>query len=322
MSDIVALGELLVDMFPAETGRPLDAVSAFRPAPGGAPANAAVAVARLGGRSAFVGKVGDDPFGRSLAALLAREGVETHGLRFDPGARTTLAFIASPTPDHNEYLFYRNPGADSRLRPDELDRELLTQARALLIGSLSLADEPIRSAAHEAAWVVRESGGLLCLDVNYRPSLWPAAGRARSEIAELLPAAYLVKANQDELELLTGRADLEEGTARLLESGPRLCVVTLGAQGSYFRSPAGAGFVPAFRVPAVDATGCGDAFVAGLLFRLVGRGDWRTPPPADELREALRFANAVAALTSLKVGAIPALPTAAQVSAFLAERTA
>jgi fructokinase len=317
--DIVCLGEFLIDLFPAEVGRRLVEVSAFRPKPGGAPANVAVAAARLGKQTAFIGKVGDDAFGHYLAEVLKREGVETRGMRFDPQARTTLAFIAMPDENHAEFVFYRNPGADTRLRPEELDGELLQQARAVHFGSLSLTDEPSRSAAVEAARLARAAGALVSFDANYRPSLWPSEAEARRHIAGLAPQVNLIKANEAECALLTGSADPDIASQRLLDLGPELCVITLGPHGSYFRFAAGGESVPGFAVRTVDATGCGDAFIAGLLSQLTAAGDWRDQLTRERLRAALRYANAVGALTALTQGVIPALPTAAQVSEFLAQ---
>ena len=318
--DIVCLGELLIDLFPAEIGRRLVEVSAFHPKPGGAPGNVAVAARRLGLASAFIGKVGDDAFGRFLIDTLAAEGVETRGIRLDDEARTTLAFIALPDPHHAEFVFYRNPGADTRLRPDELDGELLRHARALHVGSLSLVAEPSRAATFQAVEIARAAGALVSFDVNYRPSLWPTPDTAVAAIRDLLPLAHVVKVNEDELCLLTGTADADAGGAALLAAGPALVVVTLGARGSAYRSADAAGFVPAFPVDTVDAIGCGDAFMAGVLAGLLGNADggaWSQRLDDDHLRPILRYANAVGALTATRAGALPALPTAAEVDEFL-----
>jgi fructokinase len=311
--DIVALGELLMDLVPAEKGKRLTEVSGFSPKPGGAPANVAVAAARLGASAAFIGKVGQDRFGEFLRDVLLHEGVETRGLRFDADARTTLAFIAQPD-ENNEYLFYRNPGADQRLRPDELDRELLSSARALHIGSLSLTDEPARSATLEAVRLVREARGLISFDVNYRPALWRSRAEALSEIAAFVPQARLLKVNETEAEFLTNRTDVEKAAGLLATRGPELVVVTLGAKGSYFHSAGTRGYVQGFRVEAVDSTGCGDAFMGALLAQLAQHGfrDLET-----HLQTALAYANAAGAITATRRGAIPAMPTAAQVEEFL-----
>jgi fructokinase len=325
--DIVCLGELLVDMFPAEMGRRLEEVSAFRPKPGGAPANVAVAAARLGSRSAFIGKVGDEAFGHHLADVLAQEGVDIRGMRFDATARTTIAFIAMPDENTAEFIFYRNPGADMLLRAEELDRQLLRQARAFHFGSISLIEEPSRSATIEALRQAREGEALISFDVNYRPSLWQRSEDALDEIMAMVPCVDLLKVNEVELALLTGSGDLDAASKALLEQGPSLCVVTLGADGSYFQVPAGSGHIPAFRVETVDATGCGDAFVAGLLHQLVNppsvvmERHWRDQLSPDRVGSILRYANAVGALTALTQGVIPALPTADRVEEFLARHS-
>ena len=315
--DIVCLGEVLIDMLPAELGRSLVEVSAWRPKPGGAPANVAVAASRLGAESAFVGKVGDEAFGHYLAGVLGDEGVDVSGMRYDKEARTGLAFIAKPDENSYDILFYRNPGADMRLQPGELDRGLLSGTRAFHFGSISLIQEPSRSATLEAIRLALEGRALISLDVNYRPDLW-SRDAAREQVQAALGSVDLVKVNEDELELLTGSGDLEEGSRELLAQGPSLCVVTLGSEGSYFRVEKGSGAVAPFRVKTVDATGCGDAFVAGLLSQLVRGGDWRGQLEVPRLGEVLRYANAVGALTSTQQGAIPALPTAEMVDEFLA----
>ena len=315
--DLVCLGELLIDFFPTQTGVPLAAVPAFRPVPGGAPANVAVAAVRLGMQSAFLGKVGDDAFGHHLAAVLAGEGVEVRGMRYDPSARTTLNFLAQLDADHAEMLFYRNPGADMLLCPEELDAELLRSARAFHFGSLSLIDEPIHSAALAALRMARQAGALISFDANYRPTLWPSAERARDAILALVPQVDLLKVNEGELSLLTGSDDPEAGSLRLLEQGPALVVVTLGPEGSAFRAAAGYGRVPGFPVPAIDAVGCGDAFVAGLLTALLAGSSWREQLTPAHVGEVLRFANAVGALTATAQGVIPALPHAHELEVFL-----
>ncbi len=324
--DILCLGELLVDMFPAEQGRGLTEVSAFHPKPGGAPANVAVAARRLGAEVAFIGKVGDDAFGHHLIKVLREEGVETRGMRLDREARTTMAFIAMPDANTAEFVFYRNPGADTRLRPDELDADLLRATRAFHFGSLSLTDEPSRSATYAALRIAGEGGALLSYDVNYRPSLWRDPQEALAAAQDMLPRVHLLKVNETELMLLNARQAMEpsnqdmldEFSQALLEKGPEVVVVTLGPMGSYFRTRSGGGGVPPFQVKTVDAVGCGDSFIAALLTQLVvARDDWREALTVDHLRRALRYANAAGALTATKQGVIPALPTAAQVAEFL-----
>jgi fructokinase len=318
MIDIVCLGEMLIDMFPAEIGRPLAAVSAFYPVPGGAPANVTVAAARLGAHSAFIGKVGDDAFGHFLSETLAQQGVETRGMRFDKEARTGLNFHAQVDEDTATHLFYRNPGADMRLRPDELERPLLQEARAFDFGTISLMDQPVQSATLEALHIARNAGALIAFDVNYRPSLWTHPSAARQLIEAMLPSVDVLKINADELLLITEGTDLEEGTAHLLASGLQLCVVTLGPGGSFYRCASGSGLIPGFTVKAVDATGSGDAFTATLLVQLVtGHESWRAQLEPARLQSILRRANAAGALTALQQGVLSALPDTERLDNFL-----
>jgi fructokinase len=318
--DIVCLGEVLVDMFPAEVGRRLVEVSAFRPKPGGAPANVAVAAARLGAQSAFIGKVGNEAFGHHLADVLRQEGVEVRGMQYDQEARTGMAFIAMPDENTAEFVFYRNPGADMRLRADELDRRLLQETRAFHFGSLSLGQEPSRGATLEAAKIARGAGALISFDVNYRPTLWSSLEEAYDQVMATIPHVDLLKVNEVELALLAGSEDLDTAPQVLLDMGPDLCVVTLGPDGSYFRVTEGGEHVPPFKVKTVDAVGCGDAFVAGLLCQLVFNANWREQLSRARMRDILHYANAVGALTATKQGVIPALPTANQVNEFLTQQ--
>jgi fructokinase len=331
--DIVCLGELILDMFASETGKDFFAVSAFIPVAGGAPANVAVAGSRLGVKTAFIGKVGEDPFGRRLEDVLKRYGVDTRGMRFDPEHRTTLNFMTIPDPNHTEMFFYRNPGADMLLTPDELDQALLGSTEIYHFGSVSLAVEPCRSAALAGAARAREAGALVSFDVNYRPTLWDSESRARGEIAEALPLADIVKVNETELRLLAGTDEAEAGCRDLVERGPALCVATLGPNGSAWATRESAGLAPGFAVDVVDATGCGDAFMAALLVRVLaaarGRAESRRAGGRRALVEsldsatlavALRWANAAGALTARQKGVMTALPDAGEVEQFARAR--
>jgi fructokinase len=323
--DIVTLGELLIDMFPSEIGKPLAEVHSFLPKPGGAPANVAVAARRLGSSSAFIGKVGQDIFGDSLKATLDAEGVDIRGVRFDLEARTTMAIIAMPDENSAEFVFYRNPGADQRLMEDELDLDLLKAAKVFHFGSLSLSDEPARTATLRAVEIARMGGSLISYDVNYRPTLWKRPAEALEQAFALLPKIHLLKLNQQEAALLSGMVGitpanlprLEEAAIKLLDQGPSLVVITFGKAGSYFQVHEGGGHVPPFTVNTVDAIGCGDAFMAGVLTQLIAAGSWQSNLRCERLFEILRYANAVGALTSLQHGVIPALPTTSQVADFL-----
>jgi fructokinase len=317
---IVTLGEIIMDMFPQEIGRSFAEVTAFLPKPGGAPANVAVAAARLGTAAAYIGKVGEDAFGHVLVDVLRSHNVETRGIAFDPDVRTTMVFITMPDENTQEFVFYRNPGADLQLRADELDASLFANARAFHFGSLSLVEEPARSATYAAIEMAKQAGALVSFDVNYRPTLWSSPHEAQAEIRRILPLADLLKVNEVEIALLGGSGDLESACRTLLAQGPSLIVVTLGAEGSFFCTSQVSGSVAPFRVKTVDSTGCGDAFIAGLLTRLTASDDWRSLLTAETLRKALTFGNAVGALTALTRGVIPALPSKEQVQTFLQQQ--
>jgi fructokinase len=328
--DIVCLGELLIDMFPGQVGKKLSEVEAFYPKPGGAPANVAVACSRLGMQSAFIGKVGQDHFGTYLAGILEKEGVNFDGLQFDPEFRTTLAIIAQPTIESAEYIFYRNPGADQQLTPAELDRSILQAAKIFHFGSLSLTDEPSRSATQEAIQIAADAGAMISCDVNYRPALWNDPQQAVTSLEEVLSEVDLLKVNEREANLLSGNKDdkadleidLEQVAAALLAKGPGLVVISLGKKGSYFQRKGYEGaFVKSYQVDSVDSVGCGDAFMAGLLTQI--RSRIAAGPDLDNefLQDALQFANAAGALTSMKQGAIPAMPRVEEVKEFLSLRT-
>lgn len=322
---LLTMGELLIDMFPAEIGRRLAQVQAFYPKPGGAPANVAVAASRLGVKSGFIGKVGQDHFGEHLEAVLRAEGVDTSGLSFDAEARTTMAIIAMPDEQSAEFVFYRNPGADQRIAIDDLDDKHIAQAGALHVGSISLTDEPARSATFHAVDIARRAGGLVSYDVNYRPSLWHEPAQAISQARRMITEVDLVKVNEREAGMLVGtdRLDptageqLASAADQLLAMGPKMVVITLGAGGCYYRTEAASGLVPGFSVEASDAIGCGDAFMAGLLVGLIEAGQWPFKLTEEKVAPMLRFANAAGALTSTKRGAMPALPYRADVDEFL-----
>ncbi len=313
---VVSLGEVLVDFVALDNALPLDEATAFHRAPGGAPANVAVALARLGIPASFLGKIGGDAFGRSLRQTLEREGVDLRGLVEDPTARTALAFVGSDGHDGRRFVFYDAGMAHTLLRPEDLNRELIAQAAVFHFGSVTLAAEPSRQATLTAVRYAREHGCLVSFDPNVRLEVWESPGRALDSIVEAMKLADVVKVSGDELTFLTATSDVAEACHRLREHGPALVVVTLGADGCLYESIASRGHVPSVPVEIVDTLGAGDAFVAGLLASLARQGAGMI---GDEqaLCSALRFANGVAAITTTRYGAIPALPTRTQVEQLL-----
>lgn len=313
MTDITCLGEVLIDFTPAgvsEAGMAL-----FERNPGGAPANVAVAAVRLGRSAAFVGKVGEDMHGAFLAETLAREGVDITGLSRDADSFTTLAFVTLAPGGERAFSFARKPGADTRLTAEELPD--LTQTGILHFGSLSMTDEPARTATREAVRRARAAGAIVSYDPNDRPLLWPSRAVAGEIMRAVVPEVDVMKISDEETALLTGRADPEEAARALLAQGVGCVVVTLGGAGALVAVREGVRQVQGFPAQVVDTTGAGDSFWGGFLTRLSESGKRPAALTLDEACEFARFGNAVAALCVGARGAIPALPRREAVEALL-----
>ena len=316
MPEAVTLGELLIDFVSIEKDVSLAQLPSFVGAAGGAPANVAVGLARLGVSAGFIGKVGHDPFGDFLRRTLDAAGVDTQLLRVAPAARTTLAFVATRSDGHKDIAFYRNPGADMLLTPEEVDRWYLESARLLHFGSVSLSRSPAREATMQAALRARDAGLLVSYDPNWRPTLWDDPREARGRIWEAMSVAHVVHCADEEWEFVTGASDFEAGARSILAEGPDLVIVTLGERGCYYDDGESRGELPGFQVEVEDPLGAGDAFVAAMLSQLIyaPRGQRL---PESKLREILTYANAAGALTCTRRGVIPSLPTADQIEQFL-----
>ncbi|KAK4719679.1 hypothetical protein R3W88_018017 [Solanum pinnatisectum] len=305
---IVSFGEMLIDFVPTVSGVSLAEAPGFLKAPGGAPANVAIAVTRLGGKSAFVGKLGDDEFGQMLAGILKTNGVQAEGINFDKGARTALAFVTLRADGEREFMFYRNPSADMLLTPDELNLDLIRSAKVFHYGSISLIVEPCRSAHLKAMEVAKEAGALLSYDPNLRLPLWSSEEEARKQIKSIWNYADVIKVSDVELEFLTGSNKIDDESAMSLwHPNLKLLLVTLGEKGCNYYTKKFHGSVGGFHVKTVDTTGAGDSFVGALLTKIVD--DQAILEDEARLKEVLRFSCACGAITTTKKGAIPALPT-------------
>lgn len=309
---IVSFGEMLIDFVPTLSGVSLAEAPGFLKAPGGAPANVAIAVSRLGGKSAFVGKLGDDEFGHMLAGILKENGVIGDGILFDEGARTALAFVTLRSDGEREFMFYRNPSADMLLKESELNLDLIKKAKVFHYGSISLITEPCRSAHLRAMEVAKEAGALLSYDPNLRLPLWPSPVDAREQIMSIWDRADIIKVSDVELEFLTGSDTVDDKAAlSLWHPGIKLLLVTLGEKGCRYYTKNFHGAVEAFSVKTVDTTGAGDAFVGALLCNIVD--DQAVLEDEVRLRKVLKYANACGAITTTKKGAIPALPNESEI---------
>jgi fructokinase len=307
MYDVTALGELLIDFTPSgvnELG-----IALFGRNPGGAPANMLAMNNRLGGKTAFIGKVGDDEFGRYLEKTLKSAGIDTKGLIKEPAYLTTLAIVQLSESGDRSFSFYRREGADLMLTWGEINRELIDSAKIFHFGSVSLSGQPCRDTVHEAVGYARSKGRIISYDPNYRSFLWSSAETAKTEISSLLNSADILKVSDEEMTLLTGETDLEKGSSLLAAKGPAIVLVSLGAKGAYFRCAAGSGSLPTYDVHTVDTTGAGDAFLGAVHYRLRDKSLTELKNISrDELADIVDFANAAGSLTTTQKGAIPALP--------------
>ena len=316
MTEIVCFGEMLIDFVSTESGVTLAQAPAFEKAPGGAPANVAVGLARLGADVAFMGKVGDDDFGHFLADTLAENDVDISPVRYDKDTRTALAFVSLTAEGERDFMFYRHPSADMLLTPDEVDEDVLKATALLSFGSISLIDDPVRSATLHAVATARENGAAIAYDPNLRLNLWPSAEAAHEGMLLGWPLAHVIKVSREELKFLSGRDDLWEGAEAMWHEDQRLLLITDGPNGSYYYTPHYQGHAAGFEVTVVDTTGAGDAFLAGFLYRLHEAP--KLIEDEDALIVAIRYANAAGAIATTKRGAIPALPTPSQIENFIA----
>ena len=306
MTDITAIGEILIDM--TQSGLTEQGIPRFDANPGGAPANLAVAAARLGAKTAFIGRVGLDGYGDFLRRTLEENGVDTTGLSVDPKQHTTLAIVTLDEKGERAFSFYRDPSADVNLSFDDVPSELLTQTKVLHFGSVSLTAEPSRSATLRAAETAKEHGAWISYDPNYRASLWQDESTAVEWMLKPLELVDILKVSDEEMLLLTGTDDLEKGSAMLAEKGIRLVFVTLGADGAFYRFGEKTGRSPGVKVAVGDTNGAGDTFFGAALSRLVKLDDLDALT-GDELERILAFSNKAAAITTSRHGAIPAMPT-------------
>jgi fructokinase len=312
MGKIVALGEVVADIYRAGSERPEELPFIARP--GGAPANLAAAAARLGSVAAFIGRVGEDLFGNFILHALQACGVDVSGVRrCDPPTRTSIAFVEVSPSGERSFTFYRtSPAADELLSAEDVTRKSLSGASFVTFGSIPLLREPSRSAVRRAVELAEELDVPVAFDVNLRPHLWEGLEEARREILPLLGRARIVKLSDDEIGPLLGTEEPLAAAGRLLEAGVSLAFITLGAAGAFYAAPGFRGSVPAFSVRAVDSTGAGDAFTAAVLDHL-SRGPWSEA----RVREAATRGAAAGALVCTAFGALGALPDAGEVEALI-----
>lgn len=308
MIDVAALGETLIDFTP--NGTNAQGIALFARNPGGAPANVLAMNAKLGGTTTFIGKVGKDSFGDFLRQTLIESNIDVSGMIADEKVPTTLAFVQLDSKGDRSFTFYRNPGADVMLTSNEVNRALIDECSIFHFGSVSLTADPSRTATLDAAHYARQQGKLVSFDPNYRPLLWEQTTDVLQQMQAGVRLADLLKVSEEEMQLITGESDLARGSHALLEMGPSLVLVSLGAKGAYYCNAVSSGYLPTYHVATVDTTGAGDAFMGAIHYQLKGKSASALKTiPASELEEIVRFGNAAGSLTTTKGGAIPAMPT-------------
>ncbi len=307
--DAVALGELLIDF--TRVGADADGYPTMAAHPGGAPANFLATMAKFGASTALLGQVGDDAFGQMLLETLRRSHIDPTGIVVDPHAFTTLAFVTLDQSGDRAFSFARKPGADTRLSFEELDRSILDRTRVFHFGTLSLTDEPARTATRQAVAYARGKGTLVSFDPNLRRMLWSDLARAREEMLWGLTQADIVKLSEEEFSFLLGQMSYEEGTQYLLkEYDIKLLFLTLGASGCIFASASAFGRVgPLTGITPVDTTGAGDIFGGSALWKLLQTGKAPQALCAAELEEIARFACTAAGLSTTRPGGLSSVPS-------------
>lgn len=317
--DVVALGELLIDF--TENGTSAQGNTLFEACPGGAPCNMLAMLRKLGKKCAFIGKVGDDMFGRLLREVIVQAGIQADSLILDAEVPTTLAFVKTLPDGDREFSFYRKPGADMMLTEAELPLDLIQNAKIFHFGTLSMTHPGIRAATIRAVEYARENGALISFDPNLRPPLWDNLELAREQIAWGLARCDILKIADNELEFMTGEQDYEKGAAILRRQYPNIQVlnVTAGAHGSFsFYAGQEPVYVPGFTLGGtIETTGAGDTFCASVLSFLLENGITGLTP--EQRKDMLRFANAAAYIVTTRKGAIRAMPEREEVEQLLKE---
>ena len=317
--DVTALGELLIDFTDSgksEQGNPL-----LEANPGGAPCNVLSMLQRLGASTAFIGKVGDDGFGHMLDETIRQQGIDGSGLCFDSAVHTTLALVLKKENGDRDFSFYRNPGADIMLHEEEVNTALIEHSRIFHFGSLSLTDEPVRTATHRAIAAAKNAECLISFDPNLREPLWNSLDEAKQQIDWGMQQCDYLKISDNEIVWFTGKQDYQEGIDFLFKTYPNLKLITLsmGPDGSRACTRTVRVDVPAYlQEGTIETTGAGDTFCACVLKMILDHGIDKLDE--NTLVQGLTFANAAASIVTTRKGALRVMPTEAEVVQFLVER--
>ena len=316
--DVVALGELLIDF--TDNGKTDQGNPLMEANPGGAPCNVSSMLSRLGKKTAFIGKVGDDMFGHQLEEALKEVGIDTIGLKKDCENHTTLAVVHTKEGGDREFSFYRNPGADMMLCEEDLEEDLLKACKIFHFGSLSMTDKLCRNATKKAIEVAKSNGAVLSFDPNLREPLWKNLDMAKEQIDYGMQQCDILKISDNEIVWFTGKEDYEEGVKALQDRYMiPLILLSIGKDGSRAYCQGVKAEVPAMlNERTIETTGAGDTFCACILNYVLEHG-WR-PYTKEELKEMLQFANVAASIITTKKGALRVMPTREEVEEMLKKR--
>lgn len=313
--DVVALGELLIDLTQngiSQQGNPI-----LEANPGGAPCNVLAQLSKLGHPTAFIGKVGADGFGNQLEEALKETGISTDGLLRDETVHTTLAVVHTLADGDRDFSFYRNPGADMQLRTEEINWELIQETKIFHFGTLSMTDEPVRSATYAAIAEAERLGILRSFDPNLRPPLWRSLEEAKEQVLYGLAHCDILKISDNEIQWLTGVEDFDQGVSWIQERFPdiRLILLSLGKDGSRAYAGGIRAEVNGFCVDTIETTGAGDTFFGGVLHHVLmwGLGSYTK----EQLTQMLTFANAAAAIVTTRKGALRVMPGKEEIAALM-----
>lgn len=317
--DVVTLGELLIDFTMNGTSRQGNPL--FEANPGGAPCNVLAMLQKLGKKTAFIGKVGEDSFGKMLREAVAGQGIDISNLVMDKEIPTTLAFVHTASDGDRSFSFYRNPGADMMLRVEDIDISILQDTSIFHFGSLSMTDAEVEKATKMAVETAKEAGALISFDPNLRPPLWRSLDMAKEKIAYGISTCHILKISDDEIEFFTGTSDIDEGIARIWEKyhTPLICA-TMGKSGSraFYNGAQRVECAPFLCEDTIETTGAGDTFMACVL-NMVLENDLDALD-SSKLYEMLEFANAAASIITTKKGALTVMPDKKEVIDLIQER--
>lgn len=316
--DVAALGELLIDF--TENGVSGQGNTLYEANPGGAPCNVLAMLNKLGRKTAFIGKVGQDIFGNRLKATLDEVGIDTSNLVMDEDVRTTLAFVETFPDGDRDFSFYRNPGADMMLREEELHEDLLADAKIFHFGTLSMTHEEVRNATKKAIAAAKEEGAMISFDPNLRPPLWKSLEDAKEQVAYGLSQCDILKISDNEIQWFTGEEDFDAGIAKLkAEYGIPLILLSMGRDGSraYYKDLR-VEAAPFLQEDTIETTGAGDTFGGCCLHFLLEYG--LNDLDEEKLRRMLTFANAAASIITTRKGALRVMPEAQEIEDFIEER--